>query len=49
MIKKFSLIYKTKYWKYTFDSNFSASGAGSDLDATANIRGGLELFSKNLI
>ena len=26
--KKFSLIYKTKFWKYKIGSNFSASGAG---------------------
>ena len=44
--KKFSLIYKTKFWKYKIGSNFSASGAGSDLEATINIRAGLELFFK---
>ncbi len=44
--KKFNLIYKSKYWKYKINSNYSASGAGSDLDATLNIRAGLKIFFK---
>ena len=43
---KFSFIYRYKFWKYSQNAEYSASGAGSDINATIKIRSGLESFFK---